>query len=117
MNSVENKIETNIKKMRRGKLVFASDFSYLGNSEAVFKALQRLQKSGLLMHTSEVRNLSYKSKLLMLIVSDLREIGDGKVTPQQLEIIKSHFSHISEQELHTDIQLMPIWVRKILLSI
>ena len=202
MNSVENKIETNIKKMRRGKLVFASDFSSLGNSEAVFKALQRLQKSGLLMrvahgiyyypkinrnkyikskylmpsideiaygiakrdkirivptgayalnalglsaqvpanavfitdgaprriavgkgkgilfkHTSEVRSLSYKSKLLMLIVSALREIGDGKVTPQQLEIIKSHFSHISEQELHTDIQLMPIWVRKILLSI
>jgi len=202
MNSVENKIETNIKKMRRGKLVFASDFSSLGNSEAVFKALQRLQKSGLFMrvahgiyyypkinrnkyikskylmpsideiaygiakrdkirivptgayalnalglsaqvpanavfitdgaprriavgkgkgilfkHTSEVRSLSYKSKLLMLIVSALREIGDGKVTPQQLEIIKSHFSHISEQELHTDIQLMPIWVRKILLSI
>jgi len=202
MKSVENKIESNIKKQRRGKLVFASDFSSLGNSEAVFKALQRLQKSGFIMrvahgiyyypkinknkyikskylmpsideiaygiakrdkiriaptgvyalnalglstqvpanavfitdgaprriavgkgkgilfkHTSEARSLAYKSKLLMLIVSALREIGEGKATQQQLEIIKSHLSHISEQEFKTDIQLMPIWVRKILLSL
>ena len=202
MESVENKIESNIKKQRRGKLIFASDFSSFGSSDAVFKALQRLQKSGLLMrvahgiyyypkinknkyiknkyvmpsideiaysiakrdkirilptgvyalnalglstqvpanavfitdgaprrivvgkgkgilfkHTSEARSLAYKSKLLMLIVSALREIGEGKITPQQLEIVKSHFSHITEQELNTDIQLMPIWIRKILLSL
>jgi hypothetical protein len=30
----------------------------------------------------------------MLIVSALREIGEGKATPEQLEIIKSHFSKI-----------------------
>ena len=202
MVSVENKIESNIKKQRRGKLIFASDYSSFGSSEAVFKALQRLQKSGFLMrvafgiyyypkinrnkyikskyimpsideiaygiakrdkirivptgvyalnalglstqvpanavfitdgaprriavgkgkgilfkHTSEARSLAYKSKLLMLIVSALREIGENQVTPQQLEIIKSHFSHVTEQELNTDIQLMPIWVRKILLSL
>ena len=202
MVSVENKIESKIKKQRRGKLIFASDFSSFGSSEAVFKSLQRLQKSGFLMrvahgiyyypkinknkyikskyvmpsideiaygiakrdkirivptglyalnalglstqvpanavfitdgaprriavgkgkgilfkHTSEARSLAYKSKLLMLIVSALREIGESKVTPQQLEIIKSHFLHITEHELNTNIQLMPIWVRKILLSL
>lgn len=202
MESVESKIESSIKRQRRGKLVFASDFSSFGSSEAVFKALQRLQKSGLLMriahgiyyypkinknkyikskylmpsideiaygiakrdkirivpaetyalntlglstqvpanavfitdgaprrvavgkgkgilfkHTSEARSLAYKSKLLMLIVSALREIGEGKATPRQLEIIKSHLSHISQKELDADIQLMPIWVRKILLSL
>ena len=202
MVSVENKIEMSIKKQRRGKLIFANDFSSYGSSEAVFKALQRLQKSGLMMrvahgiyyypkinrnkyikskymmpsideiaygiakrdkirivptgmyalnvlglstqvpanavfitdgaprhiavgkgkgilfkHTSEARSLSYKSKTLMLIVSALREIGEGQVTPQQLEIIKTHFSHITEQELNIDNQLMPIWVRKILLSL
>jgi hypothetical protein len=200
MESTENKVENNIKKRRRGNLIFASDFSSFGSSEAVFKALQRLQKSGLLMrvahgiyyypkkdtkygniavpptveeiaygiakrdkvrivptgtyalnalglstqvpanvvfitdgaprriavgkrngilfkHTSEARSLAYKSKLLMLIVSALREIGKGEATPQQLEIIKSHLSHISQKELNTDIQLMPIWVRKILLAL
>jgi hypothetical protein len=53
----------------------------------------------------------------MLIVSALREIGEGKVTPQQLEIIKSHLTNVSQKELNDDIQLMPLWVRKILLSL
>jgi DNA-directed RNA polymerase subunit K/omega len=74
-------------------------------------------KGILFKHTSAVRSLAYKSKLLMLIVSALREIGEGKVTPQQLEIIKSHLSHILQKELNADIQLMPLWVRKILLSL
>jgi DNA-directed RNA polymerase subunit K/omega len=202
MESTENKMETHIKKQRRGKLLFASDFALCGNTEAVFKALQRLHKSGLIMrvahgiyyypkinknryihtkylspsideiaygiakrdkirivptgsyalnalglstqvpanavfitdgaprriavgkgkgilfkHTSEARSLAYKSKLIMLIVSALREIGEGKVSEQQLEIIKSHLANVSQKELETDIQLMPLWVRKIILSL
>jgi DNA-directed RNA polymerase subunit K/omega len=71
----------------------------------------------LFKHTSEARSLAYKSRVLMLIVSALREIGEGKTTPQQLEIIKSHLSNVSQKELNTDIQLMPLWVRKTLLSL
>ena len=52
----------------------------------------------------------------MLIVSALREIGENKTTPHQLEIIKSHLPNVSQKELNTDIQLIPLWVRKILLS-
>ena len=74
-------------------------------------------KGILFKHTSEARSLAYKSKLLMLIVSALREIGEGKVTAEQLEIIKSHFSHITKQEFEADIQLMPLWIRKTLLSL
>ncbi|GHV66730.1 hypothetical protein FACS1894199_10770 [Bacteroidia bacterium] len=70
----------------------------------------------LFQHTSELKKLAYKSKLLMMIVSALREIGEGRVTEKQLEIIKSHLSHISEKELETDINLMPLWVRKLILS-
>jgi len=71
----------------------------------------------LFKHTSEARSLSYKSKLLMLIVVALREIGENKTTPAQLEIIKKHLSNVSQKELNADIQLMPIWVRKILLPL
>ncbi|GHT39523.1 hypothetical protein AGMMS49965_05770 [Bacteroidia bacterium] len=74
-------------------------------------------KGILFKHTSEVRTLAYKSQLLMLIVSALREIGEGNVTPKQLEIIKSHLAHVSEKELKTDMQLMPLWVRKIILTL
>jgi hypothetical protein len=71
----------------------------------------------LFKHTSEVRSLAYKSKLLMLIVSALREIGENKATPKQLEIIKLHLANVSQKEFDADIQLMPIWVRKTLLSL
>jgi predicted transcriptional regulator of viral defense system len=74
-------------------------------------------KGILFKHTSEVKRLAYKSDYLMLIVSALREIGEGNITPQQLEIIKSHFSNITKQEFETDIKLIPVWIRKILLSL
>ena len=71
----------------------------------------------LFLHTSNARSLSYKSKYLMLIVSALREIGESNVTSAQLEIIKKHFSKITQKEFETDIKLMPLWIRKILLSL
>jgi len=74
-------------------------------------------KGILFIHTSNARNLAYKSKLLMLIVSALREIGEGNVTAEQLEIIKSHFLHITQKEFETDIKLIPLWIRKLLLSL
>jgi hypothetical protein len=74
-------------------------------------------KGILFKHTAEVKRLSYKSDYLMLIISALREIGANKATPEQLEIIKSHFSKITKQEFEADIKLIPVWIRKILLSL
>ena len=74
-------------------------------------------KGILFKHTSEVRRLAFKSKLLMLIDSAMREIGDGKVRPHELEIIKGKLSYITQKELDTDIDLMPIWIRDIILKL
>jgi len=71
----------------------------------------------LFKHTSEIRNLSYKSDLLMLINSALREIGEGKVTQAQKDIIKEKMQFVSQKELENDINLMPIWVRDIILTL
>jgi predicted transcriptional regulator of viral defense system len=71
----------------------------------------------LFKHTSDLKRLSYKSQMLMLIVSALREIGEGKVTAEEKEIIKKHFSTVSKKEFETDIKLIPVWIRKLLLSI
>ena len=71
----------------------------------------------LFRHTSNARNLAYKSELLMLIVLALREIGEGKVTDEQLVIIERHFSYITQKEFETDIKLIPLWIRKLLLSL
>jgi hypothetical protein len=53
----------------------------------------------------------------MLIVSALREIGEQNITDEQLSILKEHFLHITQQEFEADIQLIPVWIRKILLTI
>ncbi|MDD2287848.1 MAG: DUF6088 family protein [Bacteroidales bacterium] len=74
-------------------------------------------KTIIFKHTSEVRRLSFKSKHLMLIVSALREIGQGKISENQLGVIKEHFSKITKQEFEADITLIPVWIRKILLSL
>jgi len=71
----------------------------------------------LFKHTFDLKRLSYKSQMLMLIVSALREIGEGRITKEEKEIIKKHFSTVSEKEFETDIKLIPVWIRKLLLSL
>jgi predicted transcriptional regulator of viral defense system len=74
-------------------------------------------KGILFKHTSEVRRLAFKSTLLMLINSALREIGEGKITPDELAIIKEKLNHITQKDIDRDIDLMPIWVREIILNL
>jgi hypothetical protein len=63
MQSIENKIESKIKTGKGRGILFK--------------------------HTSNTRNLAYKSELLMLIVLALREIGERKVTNEQLAILRT----------------------------
>ena len=68
----------------------------------------------LFKHTSEMRTFAYTSKLMLLIVTALREIGEKNLTEHQLGIIKQHLKKVSPSEFDKDIRLAPIWVRKIL---
>ena len=74
-------------------------------------------KGILFKHTSEMRNFAYQSQMIMLIVTAMREMGEGNITSEQLAIIKTHLEKVSPDEFQNDIQLTPIWVRKILNSL
>ena len=74
-------------------------------------------KGILFKHTSEMRTFAYKSKLMLLVVTALREIGEENVTEQQMDIIKEHLEKVPSDEFRKDIQLAPIWVRKKLQSL
>lgn len=84
-------------------------------------AARRIQVGGgrgiLFKHTSEIRRLSFKSELLMLIDSALRDIGAGNVLPHELEIIKEKLKYATQKDIDRDIDLMPIWVREIILKL
>ena len=68
-------------------------------------------------HTSELKMLSYRSDLMMLIVSAMRAIGDGKITDEQMNILKGHLKNVSNEDFNEDIKLTPAWVRKELMKI
>ncbi|MGL4908912.1 MAG: DUF6088 family protein [Bacteroidales bacterium] len=51
--STHSKIESTIKKKRRGKIIFANDFSEYGTSYAVRHTLSRLCKSGIILRLGE----------------------------------------------------------------
>jgi hypothetical protein len=74
-------------------------------------------KGILFKHTSEMRTLAFKSEMMMLLITAIREIGEGNITSEQIEILKKHKQTISQDEFNTDIQLAPVWVRKILIAL
>lgn len=66
----------------------------------------------LFKHTSEMRTFAYRSKLMLLIVMALREIGDENITELQMYIIKGHLKNVPTGDFQKDILLAPAWVRK-----
>lgn len=73
-------------------------------------------KGILFKHTSEMRNFAYHSRMMMLIVTAMREIGEGNITDNQMKIIKSHLKNVPVEDMKKDTQLAPAWVRKKLLE-
>lgn len=71
----------------------------------------------LFKRTSEMKKFSFKNKMMQLIVAALREIGNGKVTEQDITIIKKHLTLISDEDFNHDMTLAPAWVKKLLKEI
>lgn len=66
----------------------------------------------LFKRTYEMRTFAYRSSLMALIVTALREIGEGHVTESQLALLKEHLKDVSGEDFSHDITLAPLWVRK-----
>ena len=66
----------------------------------------------LFKHTSEMKTFAYSSRLMLLVVTALREIGEENLTEQQMDIIRQHLKKVPPEDFRKDIQLAPIWVRK-----
>lgn len=66
----------------------------------------------LFKRSTDMKRFSYKNEMMQLIVVALREIGNGKVSEPQKEIIAAHIKKISEAEYLHDLALAPAWVQK-----
>lgn len=70
----------------------------------------------LFKHSSAGKNFAYRSELMMLIVTAMRAIGEGKLTDGETEKLKGMLGRITSSDFDHDIKLAPAWVRKILMS-
>ena len=70
----------------------------------------------LFKHTSNGSLFAYKSKLMLLLVLSIREIGPN-LLDEEKELIRKHLSHISEKDYKHDIQFVPGWIRDIFIKL
>ena len=70
----------------------------------------------LFKHTSNGSLFAYKSKLMLLLVLSIREIGPN-LRDDEKELIRKHLSHISEKDYKHDIQFVPGWIRDIFIKL
>ena len=74
-------------------------------------------KGILFIHTNDNKMLSFKSRLMMLIVSAMREIGEQGFTEEYRTQIKPFVEKVTTADFEHDITLAPVWVRNILLAL
>lgn len=68
-------------------------------------------------HSSRAKDFAYKSRLMQLIVAAIKEIGDGKLTDSEKAILKKHLTEVPKSQYEHDIQLAPLWVRKMITTL
>ena len=64
-----------------------------------------------------MRTFAYKSSLMALIVTALREIGEEQVTEAQMAVIREQLKNIPAEDFSHDLSLAPLWVRKQLIAL
>lgn len=198
MQSIENRIFTNISKRGRGVIIFPIDYAEYGDPKAVQKAFERLAASqklirvargiycypkvdkvlglGILYPTFEdiavaiarrdrakivptgifalnklglstqlpmnvvyltdgssrkikldgergirfrhtaKKNLAFQNDFAMLLTFALREIGEDKLTHEQLANVQELIKSVPFETIKKDLALIPAWIRKIILA-
>ena len=81
------------------------------------RRIQVGERNGILFkHSSSGKMFAYKSDMMMLVVSAMREIGQESITENQISKLKEYVNKVGEGEFAHDIKLAPIWIRQILMT-
>ena len=104
--SIENQILNQIKKSKNGLLYFVADFSLLGNSKSVNKALERLTLSGELCRIAMgIYVRPVKNKLLGIVLPDIEDIAIAIAKRDKARIIPTGSYALYKLGLTTQVPL------------
>jgi len=89
-----------------------ADYGEIRNNEIIFRPDRGEKK---VIYTPEKcisSQFAYKSDILMLVVSAMKEIGEHLVTDNDLRIIQKTLLRETKENILNDINLAPVWIRK-----
>ena len=106
MQSIENKVEINIKAKPRGALILAEDFLSFGSSEAIRKALERLEDKKIIIRVAHGIYVRPKiSKLLGPLKPSAEEVAAAIAKRDRLRIIPSGSYALNALGLSTQVPM------------
>ena len=106
MQSIENKVEITIKAKPRGTLILAEDFMRFGSSEAIRKALERLEDKKVIVRVAHGIYVRPKiSKLLGPLKPSGEEVAEAIAKRDRLRIIPSGSYALNALGLSTQVPM------------
>ena len=109
--SVQNRIENKIKSMKRGSIIFPSNFDNIGNVEAVKKSLLRLKNKKFLVSLAHGIYLYPKQdKLLGILYPSIENIATAIADRDKARIIPTGIKALNQLGLSSQIPLNIIFL-------
>jgi hypothetical protein len=109
--SVHKQIESRIKRLGRGTILFASDFADLGSKEAVKKVLLRLERQGLLHRLAfGIYTYPEQSKVVGNVTPSLEEIAYAIAKRDKARIVPTGSYALNALGLTTQVPLNAVYI-------
>lgn len=71
-------------------------------------------KGILFKRSSEMKRFSFCNELMQMIIAAMREIGNGKISNEELSRISALIKKVNQKDFIHDVALAPAWVQTIL---
>ena len=106
MQSIEKKIELSIKKRPKGSLVFPDDYLGYGSSDAIRKALDRLEDKQVIVRVAQGIYVRPKiSKLIGPLIPSAEEIAEAIAKRDRIRTIPSGSYALNTLGLSTQVPM------------
>ena len=108
---LEIKVERELKKAKKGRILFAEDFADLGNVESINRALSRLKEKAILIRLAFGIYLFPKAdKELGILYPSVEEIAEAIARRDKARIIPTGIQALNKLGLSTQVPLKAIYL-------
>ena len=111
MKSVEFQIEKKIKVKSKGTLFFPDDFSQLGSSESIRKALQRLEEKEIIRRIAQgIYTRPIESKYIGEVLPSAEEVAKGIAKRDRIRIVPTGVYALNALGLSTQVPMKLVFL-------